>query len=315
MRKVLVTGASGLLGGNFLQILKGDWQVTGLYCHHKVNMPGVLMQQLDLLDQDAVRDLVGSFRPDLIIHCAALTDVDYCEKYPGKARQVNVDMSAALATLAQKYNSRLVHISTDAVYGKEAGHAAENDELLAVNEYAKSKIIAEQAVTQAHKEAIIIRSAIYGWNIQNKLSFAEYILKTLLNDEQATLFQDVFFSPVLVNQLIEIVMLLVEKGAYGVFNVGSSRGLSKLAFGHIVAETWGLASDNIVPTSIATKKLGAVRPLNPTMNVDKVSTFLGEVMPEGHYGLKVFRDLLDSHYVEGLKPGVQTLGQLQKVWQ
>lgn len=315
MKKILVTGGSGLLGANCLQILKKNNKVVGLYNEHQLSMAGVDLIQLDLMDKTATAAMIVYVRPDTIIHCAALTDVDFCEKYPHKAKQLNVEVSGILAGLAKKYDSQFVYISTDAVYGSGQGHAAENDEPVAVNEYARTKILAEEAVAMANGEAIIIRPSIYGWNIQAKCSFAEAILKSLLNNRQATLFQDVFFSPILVNHFVKIIMELLAKGARGIYNVGSPAGISKLEFGNILADICGLAKNNILPTNLVEKKLAAARPLNPSMNVEKVSEFLGQPMPTVRHGLTTFMDLLTNGYVKQLKPEVQTLRQLKKVWQ
>ncbi|MCK5231231.1 MAG: SDR family oxidoreductase [Desulfobulbaceae bacterium] len=315
MKKFLVTGGSGLLGANCLQMLKENNKVVGLYNAHQVSMAGVDWMQLDLTDKMATGAIIAYVRPDVIIHCAALTDVDFCERHPKKARQLNVEVSSMLAGLAKKYDSHLVHISSDAVYGSGRGHAVEDDEPVAVNEYAHTKILAEKAVAKANGEAIIIRTPIYGWNIQAKCSFAEAILRTLVNNRQATLFQDVFFSPMLVNHLIEIIMELLAKGARGIYNVGSPEGISKLDFGNNLADICGLATGNIVPIIMSEKKLTATRPLNPTMNVEKVSKFLGWPMPAVRQGLAAFMDLLTNGYVEQLKPGMQTLQQLKKAWQ
>jgi dTDP-4-dehydrorhamnose reductase len=315
MKKVLVTGGSGLLGSNCIHMLKTDCRVTGIYNRHPVSIKGAEMIQADLTDKDRTTGLVASLRPDIIIHCAAITDVDLCERESEKAWQVNVKCPALLAALAMEQGTSFVHISSDAVYGKGDGNATEQDETMAVNAYARTKIEAEREVLRNNPDALILRSAIYGWNMRNRYSFGEAILRALIFNRSITLFHDVFFTPILVNDLVEIIMELSDRKARGIFNAGAVDSPSKLDFGRMLAGIFGFSGENIVPVSLMEKNLAAERPKRPTMNVDKITSFLGRKMPSTENGLQRFRQLLLSGYVARMKPGATSVDELKRVWQ
>ena len=304
MKTIMVSGGSGLLGGNCLMMLKGGCRVVGLYHTHKVELPGVEMWSVDLRDFAAVAAMIDKMRPDVFIHCAALTDVDYCEAHPQEAMQMNADVVGGIAGLARQHDLRFVHISTDAVYDALHGDSSEVAPVSPVNVYASTKLAGEQAALSENPGSLIIRACIYGWNARNKLSFSETILKALLLGEKITLFHDVFFSPILVNDLVEAVFGLLLGGRSGIYNVGASQGISKFAFGKMIAEISGLSPDPICSISLTEKKLTAARPRNPVMNVAKVQGALQRPMPTVEQGLARFMGLLDGGYVNNIKPGV-----------
>lgn len=311
---VMVSGGSGLLGSNCLIMLKSQCRVIGLYHTHRLTLPDVELWPVDLRERSAMATLVDGVKPDTFIHCAALTNVDYCEGHPEEARRMNGEVVGDLAALARRNGIRFVYISTDAVYDAPQGGSSETSPLRPVNVYASSKLAGEQAALQANPDSLIIRTCLYGWNAQNKLSFSEAILKALLLEEELALFQDVFFSPILVNDLVDVVGSLVAAGCSGIYNVGAGQGVSKLAFGTMLAEQSKLPSGQLRAISLAEKKLAAARPRNPVMNVDKVQEALQRPMPTVEQGLRRFLDLLGNGYVNNIKAGVGALSDLREVW-
>lgn len=315
MKRIMVTGGSGLLGGNCLVMLREAYHVVGIFHATAVSLPGVEMCRVDLRNHSAVADFVRQFKPDAIIHCAALTDVDYCEANPDEAMRVNRDLVANLARLSCELGGQFVHISTDAVYGDLKGPSREDDLLAApVNVYAHSKLLGEQAALAQNPSSLVLRTCIYGWNVSNKLSFSESILKSLLLESPITLFRDVFFSPILVNDLVDVIVYLLEAKSSGIYNVGAPQGISKLAFGLLLAKLIGLADEQIKAISVAEKQLVAARPLNPVMDVEKVMGELPKPLPSVEEGLDRFLGLLKDGYVNKIKPGIKTLAELREVW-
>ncbi len=315
LKTIMVSGGSGLLGSNCLMRLKGHCRVVGLYHAHQVALPGVEMWPVDLRDRVAVATIIDRVNPEAFIHCAALTNVEYCEAHPEEARQMNGDVVGELAGLARQHDMRFVHISTDALYDAPDGDSGETTPGRPLNVYAQSKLWGEQAALGENPASLILRTCIYGWNARNKLSFAEAILKALLLEEEITLFRDVFFSPILVNDLVEVITGLLAAGCSGIYNVGAAHGISKLAFGMRLAAISGLSPEPIRSISIAEKRLAAPRPRNPVMNVDKVEGALERPMPTVEQGLIRFMELLESGYVNHIKAGVGSLSDLRGVWQ
>jgi dTDP-4-dehydrorhamnose reductase len=116
-RKILITGASGLLGLALTLEARGrGLEVIALYHSTVIEVPGVQCIRLDLLDKSAVEDCVRSLHPELIVHAAAEVRVDWCEDHPAEAERINVGATEDLARLASEMGARFLYVSTDSVY-------------------------------------------------------------------------------------------------------------------------------------------------------------------------------------------------------
>jgi dTDP-4-dehydrorhamnose reductase len=164
MQMIVVTGASGLLGAS-LVMLGHDLgrEVIGICHRHLLRIPGVRTCQVDLADRQAMRNLLVPLRPKSIIHCAAITEVDWCELHPEEAEEVNVQASSALAELAQELNAQFLYVSTDSGFGGKRGNYSEDDQPAPLSTYAKSKWRGEEEVLCRHSSPLIVRVNIYGW--------------------------------------------------------------------------------------------------------------------------------------------------------
>jgi len=131
---LLVTGAAGLLGATILlQAREQGRPVAGVCYRHLLSLPDIPTCSVDLTDADAARKVLSSFRPSQIIHCAAATNVDWCEEHAEQAQQINAATSAWLAQLALDLGARFIYISTDAVFDGKRGNYAETDESAPLN--------------------------------------------------------------------------------------------------------------------------------------------------------------------------------------
>ena len=299
---LLVTGAGGLLGANVLLKAREMGQAVTGFCHrHLFSVPGVSTCAVDLTDRNITRDLVISLRPKRIVHCAAATNVDWCEEHPEEASAINTHASGVLAELAQELGAQLVYISTDAVFDGKRGCYQETDEPAPLNVYAESKLRGEQEVLRRNPSALVVRVNIYGWNAQNKFSLAEWILAQLLSGKQVPGFTDVQFTPILVNDLAEVLLTMLDRGLSGLYHVGGSEKISKFEFARRVASVFGLDPGQVVPARIAEAQLRAQRPPDMSLNTEKVRAALGYPMPDVETGLRRFRELQEAGYPQKLK--------------
>jgi dTDP-4-dehydrorhamnose reductase len=299
---LLVTGASGLLGVNLL--LHGrsiGRKAVGLSNHHRLSIPGVQMHRLDLTDQSAVRQIISDLRPTEIIHCAASTNVDWCESHPQETDQINVQASALLAQLAQECEARFVFVSTDSVFDGKQGNYSEADTPSPINVYAQSKLRAEQEVLRANPSAIVMRVTIYGWNAQSKTSLAEWILLELEAGKSVPGFTDVYFSPLLANDLAEIVIAALDHELHGLYHIVGSEKVSKYEFARRVASTFSFDPGEIKAVSMREAKLRAPRPSDISLSTEKIQVALGRPMPDVQTGLNKFLALRKSGYARQLK--------------
>ena len=125
---LLVTGASGFLGRNFaLEAVAAGHQVVGVVHRHSLNHPGIQTLGADLTAPSAAKALLDKLRPAWVVNCAALADVDECERNSGLARLLNVDVPRSLAAACAELGVGLVHISTDSVFDGKRGNYTESD--------------------------------------------------------------------------------------------------------------------------------------------------------------------------------------------
>jgi dTDP-4-dehydrorhamnose reductase len=263
--------------------------------------PALQVVGLDLTDESATRKLLLDLRPHAIVHCAAATNVDWCEDNPEQAEAINVHASAVLADVASALNAHFLYVSTDAVFDGKKGDYLETDEPAPVNVYAKTKLAAERETLRLNPSALIARVNIYGWNAQNKDSLAEWILRRLENGADVPGFTDVFFTPTLVNALIPVLFAMSERKLTGLYHVAGSEKISKFEFARKVAAIFGFDPARITPCNVNEVDLRAVRPLDISLNVGKTSRALDRSMPTVDAGLREFRDLRGRHYPQKLK--------------
>ncbi|MDD1670845.1 MAG: SDR family oxidoreductase [Methanomicrobiales archaeon] len=299
---ILVTGSSGLLGANFvLTALQRQEEVNATFHRNVIKVPGVRDVELDITDPDSVERVIASLHPDWIVHCAAATGVDWCEDHPGDCRSVNEEATRSLALAARTSSSSMVYISTDSVYRGTDGNYGEDSPADPVNVYGHSKLAGEDAVREVLKDFLIIRTNIFGWNLQPKYSLAEWFLNKLEAGEQVPGLTDVIFSPLLVNDLSEIILDLMQAGRFGTFNIGSREPCSKFEFGRMIAETFHLDPDLVRPARLRDLHLRAARPQDTSLNTGKISRTLGRSMPDVKSQLARFRFLKDTGFAGELK--------------
>jgi len=275
--------------------------VIAMYHRHKLVASGTRVIQADLTDSRITDDLLRTLLPDWVIHCAALMNVDRCEEFPLDAYRVNVEMTRNLARISYQIGAGLVYISTDSVFGGERGNYSEEDVPAPVNMYAKSKLEGEKAVQDELERHLIVRTNIYGWNMQKKQSLAEWILGRLEAGQQVPGFCDVVFTPILVNDLCEIILDMLERQLTGWYNVAGSQPCSKYQFALLLGDVFNQERRLVQSVSIEDSFLKAPRPKNTSLRTGKVSRALGRAMPDVKSGLLHFKWLRDSGFVTKLK--------------
>jgi len=244
--------------------------------------------------------VIASRRPEWVVHCAALTDVDACEGDPEAAFRLNRDMARTVAEAAWDSGAGLVHISTDAVFDGEGGPYREEDEPKPVNVYGRSKLEGEQAAAAAHARALIVRTNFYGWNAQPKHSLAEWFLERLGRGEETPGFVDVRITPILASDLALLVLKVMETGLRGTYHVGGGECVSKYEFGRMVAEVFGFDPGLVRPASVGEARLRARRPKRLCLDGSKAEQALAVRLPGVREGLERMKEELDQGVREAL---------------
>ena len=300
-KRLLITGASGLLGANLALQAVREHDVVVLSHSHRAPLLGCDSHTCDLTDRSQALGCLDDVRPDVIVHCAAITDVEWCEIEPELAERVNVGATVTLADWAHYHDAYLVYISTDSVFDGRAGQYREEDTPGPLNQYARTKLGGEEAVRARLPDALIVRTNFYGWNFQEKLSLGEWILRGLVRRERLTMFTDVRFSPLLVNDLARVILDLISLEATGTYHVAARDNCSKHQFALLLGEVFGLSTDSMIPISVDDFSFKARRPKDTSLRVEKISKLLDRSMPSVVEGLRSFKALLDDGYVALLK--------------
>jgi dTDP-4-dehydrorhamnose reductase len=309
--RILITGASGLLGLNLALELCRQHTVFGTANQHALHTDAFTVIQADLLAPGALESLFEQTRPEWVIHCAALANLEACEADPALASQLNTELPRRLAQLCKEFRrdvtrggARLVHISTDAVFDGSRGNYSETDEPNPLGMYARTKLEAERAVAEADPNAIIARVNLFGWSMGGRRSLAEFFFNNLSAGKQVMGFTDVIFCPLLVNDIALILARMLEMGLNGVYHTVGSECLSKYEFGVRLAQRFGLDAGLITPTSVYQGGLSAARAPNLSLRTQKLATALGQPLPSLSPALERFYTL----YQQGYPQKIQGLG-------
>ena len=294
--RLLVTGATGLLGLNLsLVASKQGHSVTGLA--HSRRLQGVPFDfmSLDLLNiRDALK-AIKSVRPEAIIHCAAIANMDTARNKPDMTLQLNGEIPGVLADAADRWGIRFLHISTDAVFDGQKGGYVESDPTNPLSIYACTKMAGERAVLDANQNAIIARVVFFGWSLSGSRSLSEFFYNHLKVEEPVKGFTDTFFSPLYVEDLASILVEMVETDLTGLFHVVSPEKLSKYDFGLRIATRFGFDPGLVEPVRGGDINRGASRSLNLHLRPDKVQDALGYDLPSVDEGI----DRLYQRWQEG----------------
>jgi dTDP-4-dehydrorhamnose reductase len=300
----MITGARGLLGLNLALQASEKYEVVGIDKLDTLRPSVFEARQADLLTPGVIAALLEQIQPDWVIHCAALANVDVCEREPELAHRLNADLAGEIAHETASRGIRMVHISTDAVFDGTRGNYREDDTPNPPNVYARTKLAGEQAVLAANPQAVVARVNFYGWSASGTRSLAEFFFNNLEAGQPINGFEDVFTCPLQVNQLGEILLEMLEKALAGLYHVVSSQQTSKYALGVALAGKFGLDPGLITPISVEEAGLTAQRSPNLTLDTGKLAAALGRQLPDIESGLERLYNLYKDGYREQLKKQV-----------
>jgi len=300
--KILITGSSGLLGGTLSHLYSARHDISAVHFTHTVNIPQCKNLSVDIRDSTAVERLLANEKPQILIHCAANTNVDYCESHPKEAYLLNAQATKTLAEHAQKLGVKMIYISTDSVFKQERTEAfSETDQPSPSNVYATTKREGELAVETLLSDYLIVRTCIIGFNILQKLCLTEWIIEELSNGHRINGFTDIFFTPILVNDIADALLSAIENKLTGTYHIASRDSISKYDFSCQLAQRFGFSTELIRPSSIKSSELRAFRPKRPCLDVSKFEKAINVRLPTIEDGIKRFLELQRAGFKDRLK--------------
>lgn len=267
--KILVIGASGLVGGNCVNYFKSKGVET-LGTHFGFETPETrYFNTLDL--DDPKNEKVLDFQPDVIVHCGALTHVDYCEDHIEESYQKTVVSTKNAVQLAQDCNAKLVFFSTDYVFDGKKGFYGEDDELNPLSVYGKHKLEAERVVQDADIDYLILRvTTIYGDEIRGK-NFIARLISVLQNGEKAEwkVPNDQYGTPVNARMIAKALYCLINDGKTGTYHMGSTDYLNRYQLAKKVMKYFPSSKFTLKGFTTGELKQKAPRPLFGGFNSHK----------------------------------------------
>ena len=266
--RVLVAGANGQLGSELKLVASADYLFTDI-------------AELDIADEGAVVEFVEQNKIDIIVNCAAYTNVDRAEEEPEVAKRVNTTAVALLARVARRYNARLIHISTDYVFGAEVFDAPikVGQEPAPLGVYGRTKLLGERLIEESGCDYVIIRTSwlysTYGKN------FVKTILRLAEEREELRVVNDQIGSPTYAKDLASVIVQICEREGFeaGVYHYSNRGEISWYDFAQAIVEIGGTKC-RVIPCTTAEYGAKAPRPAYSVLDTSKICKALGCDIPD-----------------------------------
>lgn len=290
--KILITGGAGLLAGYLIETapswadLSATWHVKPIECD------GSALEQCELTDRTALRELLARLRPDWVVHAAGIGNVDLCQKDPGATRRANVGGTENVIDSCRAAGCRLLYVSTNAVYRGDTPPYAEGAPQDPVNEYGRQKKECEELVRASGLAWTIVRPILmYGWSRSwSRKDPVVWMLDTLGAGQRLSLVDDVSENPLSAEECAEAIWRIIETGQGGEFNVAGAETVNRYQLGLAVATAFGHDPSLISAVGSECFKTLAPRPRNTSFDTRKTISVLGLRPMRPREGLQRMRD-------------------------
>ena len=280
MQKILITGSNGLLGQKLVNLFSNipNYEVYALSRGNNRNETAkkLTYYNIDITNSKKLTTLINDIKPHYIVNCAAMTNVDECQKEKDKCDLINVEAVKTLVNCALENNIHLVQISTDFIFDGKNGPYKEDDKPNPINYYGLSKLKSEDIIIKAGIKYTILRTILVFGIVDNMPSdnIVLFVKKALEKKQVVTMVDDQYRMPTFVDDLAQACLLSIENQAYGVFHISSCELLSVYEMANQIAEVFDL--DTSLIKRISTNQLNqpAKRPPKTGFDLEKSQKFL-----------------------------------------
>lgn len=280
-KRLLLTGHGGFVAGSILWHARQDWEVHALsLTEAPETKDNVTTYQFDLRNEEELRRVFDTARPDAVIHTAALADIDYCEAHPEDAFEINVGITTSLATLCHEAGTRMILCSTDSVFDGVKGFYNESDPPSPVNVYAETKVRAEQAVLDTVEKGVVTRlSLVMGLPVLGAgNSFLAKMRNALEAGKQVTFPQNEIRTPVDVITLGRAFLELALLDYTGILHLAGNTRLNRYEMACRIAQRLGFSPELVIPTDSNAMEGRAKRPNDASLDNARARTLLATPM-------------------------------------
>ncbi len=297
--RILITGSNGLLGQKLVAALRDDRALeliaTSRGDDRSPQPVGGRYRALDITDAAAVDAVFDAVRPEVVIHTAAMTNVDACELDPAACRLQNVTATANLVNAARRQGSHFIHLSTDFIFDGRKGPYREEDEPHPLSVYGQSKLDSERLVISGGLSKWAIARTIIVYGVAPGLSRSNVVLwarSALQKGEPIRVVDDQWRMPTLAEDLADGCIRIARRGATGIYHLCGPDAMSILELVQRVGRFFGLDTSPVVPVKSDTLGQPARRPPRTGFVIDKARRDLGYAPRGFEEGLAVLRDQL-----------------------
>lgn len=284
MKKICVLGGSGLIGNRLLEKGKEKFNMITTYNKNSISVPSIKSKKISLPNEfNSLSDYIIQEKPDIVIDTIAYSNPEFCEKNKSKTYELHVENIEKICKVCQ--NLKLIFLSTDYVFDGEKGKYAESDLPNPINYYGKTKLEAEKTVLKNPKNIVVRTSLIYGWKPQ--IRFLNFVVNNLLKNKEIYVWDDVYFSPTLLDEVVEGILKLATSNIYGLFHIAGSTCLTKFQFACLIARKFNLDDNLVKPISIKETQIGKTIPKNTCLNSTKIKQIINLKLSNIDEGLKI----------------------------
>jgi dTDP-4-dehydrorhamnose reductase len=298
MKTILVTGSNGLTGQKITERVLATKDFNLIASSKGENRfpvkEGYVYAEMDILNPANVAEVVAKYKPDAIIHTAAMTNVDTCESQKELAHELNVAAVETLIQVCKEFDVQLIHLSTDFVFDGANGPYDELAPTCPLSYYGQTKLEAENAIIATGGKWAILRTIIV-YGIVSDMSRSNIVLwakGALEKGEPINVVNDQWRMPTLAEDLADCCLLAVSKNAQGVYNASGKDMMSISELVGKVADYWNLDKSLIKEISAATLNQSAKRPVRTGFILDKTIRDLGYQPRSFQEGLAILDEQL-----------------------
>lgn len=298
LKKILITGGNGQLGKALSLELFDKFELLSTSKKFDKKQKTYNTMRMDIQDRDQVFNIINIFKPDVIINCAAYSNVDKNEVNKNKSHSINVVGLKNLIDISSN-STYIIQISSDYIFDGNSGPYLEEDHAYPINYYGKTKLEAENLLRGSlHRWTILRPNVIYSDNLFCSSNFFAWAYKALIKNEKINVVNDQVSNPTYLDHLVKCVFQCIIMSHEGILNVGSENFISRYDFVVEIAKTFNLDINNI--NSISTEKLFkknksyiARRPQNSGLYTDKIDIDLNVTTASSIFYLTLLKNKIN----------------------
>lgn len=286
MKRLFITGGSGLLGSRFSKFTD-EYEVTTTYNKN----PKEHSVKLDITDEKDVLNKIEALSPDLVVHPAALTNVDYCEDHKEEAYKINAQGTLNMVKACEKIDSKLIYVSTDFVFDGTEGSYKETDKTNPISYYGLSKLKGEEFVQESDIKSAIVRvSVLYGWH--ENFNYVMWVIDELKKGNNINIVTDEYNSPTYAENAAEAILKIFSKNKEGIYHIAGDERINRFDFAKNIAKVFELDETLINPIKSEDLIRKARRPLDSSLSVEKAKNDLNFKFFKTTEGLKEMKKVI-----------------------